>query len=63
MGGVGIAQIAHSGESNFAIWHYSGDGSDLIVNEIGPVSGGYRWPSGVAVIEVSADGPWSIAVE
>jgi hypothetical protein len=61
-GDTTIANIQHSGESNFAVWSYA-NGSDLLVNEIGDYSGQVRWQSGPALIEISADGPWSIELE
>lgn len=62
-GDTSIATLEHSGTQNFAIWSYSDTaGDDLLVNEIGSYSGEVRWPSGPALIDISADGPWSIAV-
>ena len=61
-GDATIADVTHSGERNFVIWSY-GDGSDLIINDIGPYSGSVRWQAGGALIEVSADGAWSIGLQ
>lgn len=61
-GPAGVAQIGHQGTSNFAIWYHHGDGTDLVVNDIGTVSGGYRWADGPGIAEISAEGPWQIAV-
>jgi len=61
-GDATIADIAHSGESNFAIWSY-GNRSDLIVNEIGTYTGQVRWQAGSALIQISADGEWSIDLQ
>jgi hypothetical protein len=61
-GDATIADIAHSGESNFAIWSY-GNRSDLIVNEIGTYAGQVRWQAGSALIQISADGEWSIDLQ
>lgn len=58
---VGIATITHSGRSNFSIWSY-GEGSDLLVNEIGNYTGQVRWQAGLALIEIGADGSWSISL-
>ncbi|MHA6668975.1 hypothetical protein ACX3O0_08905 [Homoserinimonas sp. A447] len=44
-GGAGAASITHDGASNFAVWTY-GDGSDLVVNEIGAYTGTTRWMAG-----------------
>ena len=57
-----VADIAHTGRSNFAIWSY-GDRSDLLVNEIGNYTGQVRWQAGPALIQVSADGAWSITLQ
>lgn len=61
-GDVTVADITHTGESNFAIWSY-GAGSDLLVNEIGNYTGSVRWQAGDALIQVSADGPWTITLQ
>lgn len=61
-GDATIADIAHTGDSNFAVWSY-GDGSDLLVNEIGAYTGQVRWPAGTALIQVSANGAWTIALQ
>ncbi|MEX1077679.1 MAG: DUF4190 domain-containing protein [Homoserinimonas sp.] len=60
-GGAGAANISHDGSSNFAIWTY-GDGTDLVVNEIGAYTGTTRWTAGPSIVVVSADGSWSITV-
>ncbi|RBY79797.1 hypothetical protein DQ238_09120 [Geodermatophilus sp. TF02-6] len=63
---TGVAQgltsvtLTHQGESNFAVWAY-GDSRDLLVNEIGSYTGETLLPPGTVVLEVQADGPWSIA--
>lgn len=61
-GDTTVATIGHSGDSNFAVWSY-GNGSDLLINEIGNYSGQVRWPGGPALIEITADGDWSINLE
>lgn len=60
-GGAGAASITHDGVSNFAVWTY-GDGSDLVVNEIGAYTGTTRWAGGPSLVVVSADGNWGITV-
>lgn len=62
MGGTGIATLHHSGQSNFAIWYY-GSRTDLLVNEIGPYDGRVPIGGGPAVLDINADGPWSVTVE
>lgn len=57
-----VADISHSGEHNFAVWSY-GDENDLLINEIGPYSGQVRWQAGPSIIEVTADGAWTISLK
>jgi hypothetical protein len=60
--------LHHSGERNFAIWFHDGlgGGSDLLVNDIGSFDGTVplRSPTGdgavMGVLEITADGPWSV---
>ncbi|GAA1739045.1 DUF4190 domain-containing protein [Microcella frigidaquae] len=61
-GDATVADISHTGSSNFAVWSF-GDRSDLLVNEIGTYSGQVRWQAGAALIQVSADGAWTIALQ
>jgi len=61
-GDASIAAIDYTGTSNFAVWSH-GDYSDLLVNEIGKYRGNVRWPSGPSVIEISAEGKWTITVD
>ncbi len=62
IGDTTIADISHAGDRNFAIWSY-GDRNDLLVNEIGNYTGQVRWQAGPALIQVSADGAWTIALQ
>ena len=62
-GPTGVAAITHNGASNFAVKSYA-EGStfpDLLVNEIGNYSGSVRFP-GPAVVDLTADGDWTITV-
>lgn len=61
-GDATVADISHTGSSNFAVWSF-GDRSDLLVNEIGNYTGQVRWQAGAALIQVSADGAWTIALQ
>lgn len=56
----GAADLTHNGESNFSIWTYGDQGTDLIVNEIGTYSGTVLIGSGMYLWEIDADGSWSI---
>ncbi len=62
LGDATVADIAHTGDSNFAVWSY-GRGNDLLVNEIGSYTGQVRWPGGTALIQISANGAWTIALQ
>ena len=55
--------LTHNGESNFAIWAWTFDEVDLLVNEIGPYSGTVRSPNGGFVVyDITADGDWTVNV-
>lgn len=62
LGDATVADIAHTGDSNFAVWSYGSD-SDLLVNEIGAYTGQVRWQAGTALIQISANGAWTIALQ
>jgi hypothetical protein len=57
--GLTTLKITHSGSSNFAVKAY-GDSSRLLVNEIGKYSGETLLPSGTVLLEVEADGNWTL---
>lgn len=59
--GLTSVDLTHSGESNFAVWAWGEDYPDLIVNEIGSYEGTTLLPDGTMVLQVQADGTWSIA--
>lgn len=61
--GLTTATITHKGQSNFAVWAYSSDGRDLLVNEIGRYSGESLLPDGTVLFEIEADGAWTMAVQ
>jgi hypothetical protein len=54
--------VKHTGKSNFAVVAYSTDGRELLINEIGKYSGEVLIPVGVVVLEITADGKWSVTV-
>jgi hypothetical protein len=58
------AANTHNGASNFVVQSIPTNlgSSDLLVNEIGPYSGAVRFP-GSAIVEINADGDWSITIE
>jgi hypothetical protein len=55
-----VVTITHKGDSNFVVYSYTADGSDLLVNEIGNYSGEKVMDSGF--VEVQADGKWTLSV-
>lgn len=68
-------KMTHNGRSNFSIWLLDRDGNrdELLVNEIGPFngskaigvrsSGGLDVVAGVKVMDIEADGDWSIGIQ
>mgnify|MGYP003565233222 FL=1 len=53
-----VAALTHDGDSNFAVWLYSANGRDLLVNEIGPFVGEGIVDSGL--FQITANGNWSL---
>ncbi len=50
-------------DSNFIIYAYTDRGTvDLVVNDIGPVTGSSILPSDTILLEINGDGTWSIDV-
>lgn len=59
--GLTVVRLTHDGQSNVVLWAYTDDGEwDLLVNEIGEYSGEQRLPSGTVVLEIDADGDWTL---
>jgi hypothetical protein len=54
-------KLRHKGDGNFAVWGYGLDGTDLLVNEIGSYTGEVL-TSGAQILELTADGAWSVSV-
>ncbi|ATG51407.1 hypothetical protein CFK38_07610 [Brachybacterium vulturis] len=59
--GLTPVTLTHDGESNFAIWAWGESYPDLIVNDIGAYDGTTLLPDGSMVLQVDADGTWTIA--
>lgn len=60
-----VMRLTHDGQRNFIVWHhrdYLSDftDSDLVVNVIGTYNATRPFPAGPALIEITADGNWSI---
>ena len=51
----------YTGESNFAIWVYSTDDRDLLVNAIGTYSGTVFSIAGAFLYDIEADGDWTMS--
>jgi hypothetical protein len=58
--GLKSTMITHHGSSNFAVIGY-GAGIDLLVNEIGDYSGESLLSDSTFLLEITADGSWSIS--
>jgi len=60
---MGAWEVNHNGSRNFVVLLHCADGSDLVQNEIGPVSGSImvRFGKTICFWEVEADGDWSLA--
>ena len=62
-GPAGVATLKNQGESNFAVWFFNADSSDLAANEIGNYTGEAVMPVGPTAVQVESDGKWSISLE
>ena len=49
-------------DGNFAIWGYSTNGRDLVINEIAPYSGTVILDPGTKVLVIQADKQWSLEI-
>lgn len=56
----GRLAVTHDGESNFVVLTYGQSGTDLAINVIGPYDGTIRLDSNVFIVEVQADGKWTL---
>jgi hypothetical protein len=59
VGDAQVVALSHQGDANFAIWFY-GDEQELLVNEIAGYNATVPMSGGPAVLDVTANGPWSI---
>ena len=58
--GFVVIGVTHRGSSNFAVWSYTADSRDLLFNEIGRYSGESVLPDGTLLLEIEADGAWTV---
>jgi len=66
--GLSIFRMTHDGDSNFAIWLLDDKGNnvDLLVNKIGEFDGSKAIGisnDGIYLLDISADGGWTITIE
>lgn len=54
-------RAAANGTSNFVVWSYGNEGQDLLFNEIAPTSGQAFVPAGTQLLEVGAEGAWTLS--
>jgi hypothetical protein len=59
-GGASVLEYANAGSSNFIVQYLRSPGFDLLVNEIGPISGATTMQSGPGVVIVDAEGDWTL---
>lgn len=59
--GLTPVTLTHDGESNFAIWTWGESYPDLIVNDVGAYDGTTLLPDGTLVLQIDADGTWTIS--
>lgn len=61
-GSASTLTSTHNGSSNFIIWGYEDDGeiAGLIVNEIGTYNGTDVIDPGTAILDIQADGNWTL---
>ena len=59
--GLGRTHLTHNGQANFVVYAHSGSFPDLLVNEIGPYDGDVRIEASTVVLEIIADGDWTLA--
>ena len=58
--GFATATFTHTGSDNFAVWAYSSDNSDLLINGIGHYNGQVELLDGMVLLAMTADGTWTI---
>ena len=60
---LATAKVTHKGDSNFVVRSYSDSDVDLLVNEIGRYSGEVLIADDAVILEVKANGSWTIKLE
>ena len=60
-GGASVLDYTNAGTSNFIVQYLRNPGFDLLVNEIGPISGTTTMQAGPGVVVVDAEGDWTLS--
>jgi hypothetical protein len=60
-GGASVLSYTNAGSSNFIVRYHRNPGFDLLVNEIGPVSGTTTMQAGPGIVIVDAEGDWALS--
>jgi hypothetical protein len=60
-GGASVLEYTNAGSSNFIVQYLRNPGFDLLVNEIGPISGATTMQGGPGVVIVDAEGDWALS--
>jgi hypothetical protein len=60
---LATAKVTHKGDSNFVVKSYSDSDVDLLVNEIGKYSGEILIADDTVILEIEANGSWTIKLE
>jgi hypothetical protein len=60
-GGAAVLDYTNAGSSNFIVQFHRNPGFDLLVNEIGPISGTTTMQAGPGVVVVDAVGDWALS--
>ena len=60
-GGASVLEYTNAGSSNFIVQYLRNPGFDLLVNEIGPISGTTTMQTGPGVVVVDAEGDWTLS--
>ena len=58
--GLITLDLTYVGKGNFAVIAFTPEGADLLANEIGNFTGTVVEPNGTFLLEISADGAWTI---
>jgi hypothetical protein len=60
-GGAAVLDYTNAGASNFIVRYQRDAGYDLLVNEIGPISGATTMQAGPGIVIVDTEGEWSLS--